>query len=362
MTLKKELIIARKEFNDFLTSKRFLVIIGALLLLSIVGIISGISDYDSQLDTYRENMQVANQSTNIGPRFTEMPSVLLVFEKINDYFLIIGLALSVSMGFDLISREKEDGSLKSLLTHPVYRDSIINGKAIGSISMLIVVLAAMFLITIALMLFSGLVPTGDELVRICAYFAMTVLYCVTLFAISLAMSTIAKSSAMSVAYTLGIVLAVVLLPMLSSNIVSLVMGEPPEAFIITAGAAQTDNTGQQFPDAGGNRTRNMNMAINSEYTEYWNQRNQITGTINMASPLNNFQSISEVLLQKLKSPSSSMQISSDRNVVMFSRLPEIEINAADSLSSVIGNILSLLVMAIAALGASYVKFMRLDVR
>ncbi|MCD1296335.1 ABC transporter [Methanocella sp. CWC-04] len=360
--MKKELIVAKKEFNDHLTSKRFLVILGALILLSIVGIISGITEYNSQLDDYRANMQGASQIM-MGPQQTQMPTVLLVFQSINDYFLIIGLALAVSMGFDVISREKEDGSLKSLLTHPVYRDSIINGKTIGSVSMLTVVLAAMFLMTIAFMLFCGLVPTGDDMVRIGMYFVMTLLYCVTFFSISLVMSTWAKNSAMSVAYTLGVLLFVVLLPMLSFNIVGLAMGEEPDMLVVSTDAQSANSQDIRINSGNpGNSTRQM-MTISPEYTSYWETRNQITGIINMISPVNNFQCISEVLLEKLKSPISTIAGSNVRvNFQTYGRLPSSEIYATDSLSSVIVNIISLIVISIVALAASYVKFMRADVR
>lgn len=361
--MMKELIVARKEFNDFLTSKRFLLILGALALLSIVGIIAGISDYNSQLDTYREALQSATGSQFPGIRMTDMPSVLLVFQNINSYFLIIGLALAVSMGFDLISREKEDGSLKSLLTHPVFRDSIINGKAIGSVAMLTLVIGAMFLLTLSIMLFSGLVPTSDDLVRIAIYFVMTLLYCVVLFAVSLAMSTFAKNSSLSVAFTLGILLAVVLLPMLSTNVVGLVMGESPQAFSISQNQTSV-NRDQVFQAGPGNMTGSqpISMQINPEYTQYWNTRNGITGLINMVSPLDDFQSISQVLLEKQSSPTSTFGDKGGGMVIVGRFDSSSDISAATSITSVIGQIVSLIVMGIAALAASYLKFMRLDVR
>ncbi|GEM_PF-4930676 len=44
----------------------------------------------------------------------------------------IGVVLGIAMGVDLVTREKESKSLKSLLAYPVFRDEMINGKAPGA--------------------------------------------------------------------------------------------------------------------------------------------------------------------------------------------------------------------------------------
>ncbi len=56
----------------------------------------------------------------------------------------MGMILSGAIGFDLISKEKEDGSLKTVLSSPIYRDALINGKAAGAIATLAITMAATF--------------------------------------------------------------------------------------------------------------------------------------------------------------------------------------------------------------------------
>ena len=99
-----------------------------------------------------------------------MPSVLEVFNSMVIFFTFLGMILGAAMGFDRISREKDEGSLKFLVSSPIYRDAIINGKTIGAIATLAVALAAAFLLAIAIVMLRGVVPGLDDLLRIAAFF------------------------------------------------------------------------------------------------------------------------------------------------------------------------------------------------
>lgn len=396
----EELIVAAKEFRDYLMSKRFLMIFAVLILLSIVGMLAGIADYNEELDQYKDRLQ--QQSSNPAVQQTiadlqkqisdaqdrgapageidmlkqqlsaltnpSMPSVMHIFRSFNTYFGVVGMILAVSMGFDLISREKEDGSLKSLLTHPVYRDEVINGKALGSIAMLVIVLMATFLVTISIMLISGIVPSGNDLIRIPLYFAASLLYIVAFFAVSLAASVVSKNSGMAILITIGVIAALVLVPMMSESVVAFAMGPEPDMTIDThdvhgssAGSGSVNVAAGAFP---GNFTVRQSFRINEEYTEYWNKRNQITDMINIVSPINDFEKVSEAMLDTASASGAVTSISGGPGgkVMMIGRSLAKTVTLRESVSSVWANILALTVIAIAAMAVAYVKFMRLDIR
>ena len=201
--MRPELIVAGKELRDHVTSRRFLIIFAILLLISVYSIVTGMDQYNKTLDSYKESQQQdwyqqqiadlqkqiqdaqargdsqelidnlqAQLDSMINP---SMPSVMTIFYSLNQYFVWICILLAIALGFDLITREKEEGSLKSLLSHPVYRDSVINGKTLGAITVLIAAMGAAFLITIAIVLFFGVVPSVDELLRIAGYFLMALI-------------------------------------------------------------------------------------------------------------------------------------------------------------------------------------------
>lgn len=409
--MRPELIVASKEFRDHLTSRRFLVIFAILMLICIYSVATGMSQYNENLDEYKKNTQqnqqqewykeqvaayqkqiqdaVANGASQeeidmlqyqldmlVNP---PMPSALYIFSDLGRYFTLIGMVLSVSMGFDLITREKEDGSLKSLLSHPVYRDAVINGKSMGAIAVLVVVLAATFLITIAIMLFYGMIPALDDFLRIISFFLMALVYCTVFFAFSMMTSTIAKNSSLSVLYVLGIVITLVMISMFSYQFVSFIMGPPPE---YNYGIMPVDDLAREkigvstgsTASADGNSSDGSTVIAepvplpmppiyepDGEYQQYWERQQMLTNAINAISPMSNFgDRITPALLydQSIIMYSSYSPVSSYKMPGMYREKSTVW----DALSSIWINILVLIVEIILAFGISYVKFLRVDIR
>ena len=114
-----------------------------------------------------------------------MPSVLQVFQSMLMLFSYLGMVLGASLGFDQIAREKDEGSLKFLVTSPVYRDAIVNGKTIGAIATLAGAMGAAFAIIVAVMLLRGVVPGAEDMIRIFLFFIASLLYCTVFFALAM---------------------------------------------------------------------------------------------------------------------------------------------------------------------------------
>ena len=51
--MRPELIIAEKEFRDHITSKRFIVVFGIMILIAVYGINVGMDSYYQRLDSYK---------------------------------------------------------------------------------------------------------------------------------------------------------------------------------------------------------------------------------------------------------------------------------------------------------------------
>ena len=60
MTGYSVIAIARKEFFDQLISRKFLLILGILLIVSIIGILNGVSNYNASVTSYNnlENARI----------------------------------------------------------------------------------------------------------------------------------------------------------------------------------------------------------------------------------------------------------------------------------------------------------------
>jgi ABC-2 type transport system permease protein len=373
--MKTEFIVATKEFKDYLMSKRFLIIFAALVLMCIAAIISGISTYNASITEYNSFLSRANSaSAGMGARVATMPSMLVVFESFGGIFTTIGWLLAIAVGFDLISKEKETGSLKLLLSRPTFRDSVINGKILGSSAILVVALAATFVVALAILLFSGLVPTGDDLLRLIVFFLAMVLFCVAFLAIAMAASTVAKNSTLAVLIAIGIVMFSTLLPTFTGSILGIVMGSAPQMTLPSASTSDSpSNSGSSGTvssvntvvistdqSGGGTTFRNMSMTINPAYTSYWNTRNQVTEAIDLLSPTQDFTGIINVVVDRQSAP-----LITDSNIAgrfTFGGSSSGNNALGNTLPSVLPQALALLVMILGGFALSYIKFMRMDVR
>ena len=221
--------VARKEFIDHITSKKFILILALFLIISAVAMEQGIGDYNNRLEDYKEQIsQIEEEEEGFYP-MPKKPSILFIFQRMRWQMPLFGAILAIAMGFDLVTREKESRSLKSLLSHPVYRDEIINGKALGGILALVFAVGIAFLLLFAMLLLFSIVPDLDEFWRIALFGAVTVLCLLTYFSIALMSSTVSKDSGRSLMYAFVILLILSFgVPMLGEMVVKSVVGERPE--------------------------------------------------------------------------------------------------------------------------------------
>jgi len=385
--MRPEVIVAEKEFRDHLASKRFLAIFAILMLLSFYGVYSGMDAYNKKLEQYKnpalvmeqpfmkeavESLQKQIQDAEARGDPPEsiqglrdqlnaltnppMPSVLEVFNSMVIFFTFLGMILGAAMGFDQISKERDEGTLKFLVSSPIYRDAIINGKAIGAIATLAVALAAAFLLAIAIVMVRGVVPGLDDMLRIAAFFVAALLYCTVFFAIAMMTSTLTKSTSMSVICTVGLVVLLIVFSIValivSGFIAQAIVGPAPP---IDYGSLLNSSTG----------SANVSYIVsNSEYMNYTTRlvamEFQISDAITTMSPVNDFGGlmgmglggIGNAILSKTPVQSFSLTMAT----------PTRQVSLLDSLASVWVKIFVLIVEMVVAFAVSYVAFMRMDVR
>jgi ABC-2 type transport system permease protein len=210
------IVVAKKEFADQITSKRFIAIFAIMLLFSSISFYQGVDEY---MKHYQQFV-----TGNI-PR----PSVIQIFGFFGSAgVMTFGAILGLVMGFDLITREKETGSLKTLLSHPVFRDEIINGKALGAFAALCLVVALTLIIALGILIAKGFIPSIDDLIAIIKFGLVTLAYLFTFFSIALFASTIAKNSSTSLLVAFGIfILLSAVIPILGNLVAQAVVGNPP---------------------------------------------------------------------------------------------------------------------------------------
>lgn len=185
--------IAQKEFADSLWSPVFLALLVTFTLVTFVF-------------SYQQGLMQSLVAERMGRMGGESTSVIMLGLKglagIMVWFApLIGIALS----FDAVIKEQKSGSLNVLLTHPVFRDTIIMGKLLGSMLTLFLVLSISTAVSVGTILFllGGAVSTL-ELTRIALYILFTFLYTLVFLGISVILSIVVKDAADSLIYNVVI--------------------------------------------------------------------------------------------------------------------------------------------------------------
>ena len=362
--MRPVLTIAEKEFRDHIMSKRFLIILGVLLLLAAYSMAMGMDQYNKSLDQYKKDKAT-------GALNPSMPSLLQVFQVFTQLFGFLGMVLGIAMGFDQLTKEKESGSLKSVLSAPIYRDSLINGKTIGSMASLAVAMGITFLVIIAIMLFYGVVPGLEDIIRIGLFFIASVLYCIAFFAIAMLTSTVSRNSTMAVILAIAIVVSFIVVSMASvmiSTFAAESIAGPAPAYQPPAGDNGTNASAPYYP---------YYDPANHYFKDWADKRirlqSQISDVLNIVSPLYDFTGmgsmypgvypgVGQALLSREKPVDNPMDLYASSNTTfdLYSRPAQVSI--LDSLSYSWTKALALILEALVAFALSYVIFMRMDVR
>jgi ABC-2 type transport system permease protein len=367
MTGNRLFTIAQKEFFDHIRSRKFLLIFGILLVVAIVGMIGGISEYNKTLDQYNKGQSAV--SSDISGEMTEKPSILGVFSSVATYLVFVGGVLGIAMGFDLVSKEKESKSLKILLSHPVYRDEVINGKALGGIVALGCALGVVLFIALATLLVYGIVPDGNELVLIAVFGGVSFLLIFSYFAIALFMSTAMDESGSSLIYTIiiFIVLSVLVPTLANDTVMDNVIGSQPELpqelldqMQISPNSTSTSTATVVVSSPVNTGNSDAWKKYNDRMQVYSEKRQMIHDTLALFSPTMNYEAITSSITYRTSN--TEMIGRSTDSVTSFSTTKTASTGVENILGKIIANIIALLLFPAVFFGLAYMRFMRMDVR
>ncbi len=240
--------IAKKEFLLNLMTFKFAVGVIVCMVLMAVFMPVLVSDYQQHLKDYNENV-TANEAElrkvkvykNITPTVYRPPNVLSVFSKgVDDQidnsekididqvseigmtisetntllsvfpaldvtliFKIVVSILALLMAYDVISGEKEQGTLKLLLTGMLSRHQVLLGKLVAGWMTLLVPVTAAFLVGLLALLPSRMVSlTGAQWFYIVLMYFACLAFTVAMFNLGLLLSCLSKSSATSLVFGL----------------------------------------------------------------------------------------------------------------------------------------------------------------
>ena len=91
--------------------------------------------------------------------------------------MILVPVVGIILGLDAINSEKNRGTLSRLLSQPIYRDAVINGKFLAGVISLTIMLTTTFLVVSGIgMAELGIPPTSEEVSRLLIFWGASILY------------------------------------------------------------------------------------------------------------------------------------------------------------------------------------------
>jgi ABC-2 type transport system permease protein len=202
------LVVAAKEFADQLLSLRFII------LFVVLGLAAGVPLFIAaeQIRTLAQDASGA-QAVFIA-MFIIGPPDFAIFGLDFTVAAFVGLAaplLGIAFAFDTVNGERAQGTLPRLVSQPIHRDAVINGKfgaALLTISLVLVSVVVMIAGFGLLRL--GVVPTGAEILRLVLWVALTIVYVAMWLAFGTLLSVIFKRAATAALVGFGVWLLVAL--------------------------------------------------------------------------------------------------------------------------------------------------------
>lgn len=196
------MVVASKEFADHLWSIRFVI------LLFLLGIVALIPMYFAA-DTIRGvASQITNQSSLFLFLFTFAPQVGDTGVRIPsalDFIRIVGPLLGIVFAFDAVNGERSDGTLPRLLSQPIYRDDVINGKFAAGLAVIGLVLTFIVAIIAGFGIVRlGIIPSAESVLRIATWLILTFLYIALWLAFGLLLSVVVRRAATSALIGFGV--------------------------------------------------------------------------------------------------------------------------------------------------------------
>jgi ABC-2 type transport system permease protein len=200
------MVIAAKEFGDHLLSSRFIV------LLLILGLAVGIPIFLATEQIKSLASQVSGVPALFVALFIIGPQDVSIFQLDVTVVSFIGLVaplLGLAFAFDAVNGERSQGTLPRLLSQPIHRDDVINGKfAAGLATIGIVLVTVCGLIAAFGLIRLGITPAAYEVLRLLVWLLITTIYVGLWLAFGLLLSVVFRRAATSALIGFGVWLVV----------------------------------------------------------------------------------------------------------------------------------------------------------
>ena len=319
--MKGILIVGRKELADHFSSTRFILLFTLILMVSLVmAFIVGSTLHDELKDVAKPTFVFFMLFTSSGKLFSLV-----------QFISIFGPLIGIVLGFDCISRERSARTLSKLLSQPIYRDAVINGKFLaGFVTIAIMLVAIVLLISGLGLRLIGVVPGPEEVWRLALYLVISIFYISFWLGISILFSVVFRSMATSA-------LAAIAFWIFFS-------------FFVSLGANLTADA--LYP---------IDQTVAASNPELLVQREQTRKILSLFSPMTLYSEATTTILNPLMKTTQSLILMGPMERLSISRFQN-PLPLLESVYIVLPLIISLIAITSICFALSYISFMRQEIR
>jgi len=188
-------VVFWKELADHFSSRRFMILLAIIVLSGLWA-------------TYSSGQSIRQDAENTPTQFVFL--LLLTSQSgalfpLATFLGFLGPLVGITLGFDAISGEYARGTLSRVLSQPIYRDSLINGKFLAGLATVAILWASILLIVIGLGIsLLGFAPNGEELWRMLIFTAVGIIYVGFWLALAILFSLLFQRAVTAALASLGV--------------------------------------------------------------------------------------------------------------------------------------------------------------
>jgi len=312
--------VFRKELADDFTSWRFIILFALVFLAGV---------FTLYVDSQNIGREVAGTTQFIFLKLyttsdQTLPGILQFLNLVAVFFVpIVGIAL----GFDAINEERNSGTMSRLLSQPIYRDAVINGKFLAGVVTIAIMITSIVLLVAGVGLrMLGVPPSSEEVIRLIIFLVVTIFYGAFWLGLAILFSIFFRRVATSVLASIAVwIFLFFFMPMLAGLIANTVV----------------------MP---------LDQAATAE--EYFSNLG-VQSTVLQLSPVRLYQeAISVILVPGSRTMGQMIQLMGGATT---SLLPN-PLSLGQSLLMVWPHLVSIVALTVVCFAVSYVKFMREEIR
>ena len=312
--------VFKKELCDHFSSYRFVI------LFALIGMVSFITTYMAGIHL-RENLEAL---ANIRFPFLMLFSATGALFSMIQFVAFFGPLIGLVLGFDCINRERAHGTLIKLISQPIYRDAVINGKFLAGVVTIAIMLVSIVLVISGFGLaLVGVVPGIEEIWRLVIYLIISIFYISFWLGIAILFSILFRGIATSALASVALWIFL--------------------SFFISLGADVVANAAA--PIKGQTETRPETLIKNIRIKEI----------ISLTSPMVLYTEATATIIDPMRKTTRSMVLISPMEEILSSRFQN-PLSLGQSILIVFPHVTTLVAITLICFAISYLVFMVQEIR